>query len=47
VDRDPFTVAPAALKDLKVLLTIAGGRVVFDASKDPPAIDPARAMITP
>jgi predicted amidohydrolase YtcJ len=45
VDRDPFSVQPAELRNLKVLLTIAGGRVVFDASKDPPAADPATAQI--
>jgi predicted amidohydrolase YtcJ len=44
VDRDPFTVAPAELRNLRVLLTIVGGRVVFDASKDPAARDPARVV---
>ena len=42
LDRDPFRIQPAELRDVKVLLTIAGGRVVFDRSKDPPAVDPAR-----
>jgi predicted amidohydrolase YtcJ len=42
LDRDPFSVAPAALKDVRVRFTIAGGKVVYDASKDPPAVDPAR-----
>lgn len=42
LDRDPFSVQPQALKDLKVLLTITGGRVVYDSAKDPPAVDPAR-----
>lgn len=42
VDRDPFAVAPAELRNLRVLLTVTGGRVVFDAAKDPPAVDPAR-----
>lgn len=42
VDRDPFAVPPAELKELKVMLTIAGGRVTFDAAKDPRAVDPAR-----
>jgi predicted amidohydrolase YtcJ len=42
IDRDPLAVPATALKDLKVLLTIAGGRVVYDAAKDPPAVDPAR-----
>jgi predicted amidohydrolase YtcJ len=32
VDRDPFTVAAAALKDLRVVLTMVGGRVVYDAA---------------
>lgn len=32
VDRDPFSVAPAALKDLRVILTLVGGRVVYDAT---------------
>ncbi len=30
VDHDPFDVAPSALKDLRVLLTIVGGRVVHE-----------------
>jgi predicted amidohydrolase YtcJ len=42
LDKNPFQVQPAEIKDLKVLLTIAGGRVVYDRSKDPPAVDPAR-----
>jgi hypothetical protein len=42
IDRDPFRVQPAELRNLKVLMTIAGGRVVYDSSKDPPAVDPAR-----
>ena len=42
LDQDPFRVQPQALKDVKVLLTIAGGRVVYDRTKDPPAVDPAR-----
>jgi predicted amidohydrolase YtcJ len=29
---DPFAVAAAELKDLRVLLTVVGGRVVFDAA---------------
>ncbi|MGH7713722.1 MAG: amidohydrolase [Gemmatimonadaceae bacterium] len=31
VDRDPFSVAPTALKDLRVTLTMVGGRIVYDA----------------
>jgi predicted amidohydrolase YtcJ len=42
LDRDPFMVQPRELKDIKVVLTIAGGRVVYDRTKDPPAVDPAR-----
>jgi predicted amidohydrolase YtcJ len=30
VDREPFSVAPSALKDLKVVLTMVGGRVVHE-----------------
>ncbi|MGH7468745.1 MAG: amidohydrolase [Longimicrobiales bacterium] len=30
VDRDPFRVQPAQLKDLKILLTMVGGRIMFD-----------------
>jgi len=30
VDRDPFSVTPAALKDLRVVLTIVGGRTVYE-----------------
>ena len=42
LDRDPFSVQPAQLKDVKVMLTIAGGRVVYRAGTDPAAVDPAR-----
>lgn len=31
LDRDPFSISPAQLKDLKVLLTILGGRIVWEA----------------
>ncbi|MFN2564402.1 MAG: amidohydrolase [Gemmatimonadaceae bacterium] len=31
LDADPLRVAPARLKDVKVLLTIVGGRTVYDA----------------
>lgn len=30
LDRDPFAVAPTELKDIRVVLTVAGGRVVFE-----------------
>jgi predicted amidohydrolase YtcJ len=42
LDKDPFQVRPEQLKDIKVLMTIAGGRVVYQAGKDPAAVDPAR-----
>ncbi|HEX7121894.1 MAG TPA: amidohydrolase [Gemmatimonadaceae bacterium] len=45
IDGNPLTVPPARLRDLKVLYTVTGGKVVYDASKDPPAADPARAQI--
>jgi predicted amidohydrolase YtcJ len=31
LDRDPFRVRPAELKDIKVLLTIVGGRTVYES----------------
>ncbi len=31
VDRDPFQVRPAEIKDLKVIMTIVGGKVAHDA----------------
>jgi hypothetical protein len=31
IDRDPFRVQPSELKDLKVSMTIVGGKVVWDA----------------
>lgn len=34
VDRDPFMVQPTELKDLRVLVTIVGGRIVYRASED-------------
>jgi predicted amidohydrolase YtcJ len=43
VDADPFAGPPRALKERKVLLTVVGGRVVFDAARDKPAYDPAVA----
>jgi len=35
VDRDPFSVPATAIKDLKVLMTILGGEVVYDATARP------------
>jgi predicted amidohydrolase YtcJ len=32
LDQDPFRVPPAQLKDVKALMTILGGKVVYDAS---------------
>lgn len=32
LDRDPFTVPPAQLKDLKVVMTVVGGKVVYEAN---------------
>ncbi len=32
VDRDPFEVVPSSRKDLRVLLTMVGGRVVYEAA---------------
>jgi predicted amidohydrolase YtcJ len=31
LDRDPFSIPPARLKDLQVLLTLLGGRIVYEA----------------
>ncbi|RPJ85375.1 MAG: amidohydrolase, partial [Acidobacteria bacterium] len=33
LDADPFRVAPEALRDIKVALTIVGGRITYDAGK--------------
>jgi hypothetical protein len=33
VDRDPFSVPPNALKDLKVVITMVGGRIVHDVAE--------------
>jgi predicted amidohydrolase YtcJ len=30
LDKDPFAVAPEALKDIRVALTIAGGKIVYE-----------------
>jgi hypothetical protein len=30
LDRDPFAVPPAQLKDLEVVMTIVGGRIVYE-----------------
>lgn len=35
LDRDPFQVPPSELKDLKVVLTMVGGDIVYDARKSP------------
>ena len=35
LDRDPFAVPPAQLKDLKVMMTVVGGRVVYETSPLP------------
>ena len=35
IDRDPFMVDPSELKDLKVLLTIVGGRITYDSAARP------------
>lgn len=35
LDRDPFSVPPAQLKDLQVLLTVLGGRIVHEAASRP------------
>jgi predicted amidohydrolase YtcJ len=40
-DRDPFHIPAAELKDVRVLLTVVGGRVVFRA--DPSAVSPTSA----
>jgi predicted amidohydrolase YtcJ len=42
VDRDPFQVEAAALKDLKVLLTIVGGKVVYEAIPQTSSVSPVR-----
>lgn len=42
LNRDPFSGPAQLLKDIKVSLTIAGGRVVYRAGTDPAAVDPAR-----
>ena len=34
LSADPTAVAPDSLKDIKVLMTIMSGKVVFDALKD-------------
>jgi predicted amidohydrolase YtcJ len=35
IDRDLTNIAPAAIRDAKVLMTVVGGRVVFDAEDRP------------
>jgi predicted amidohydrolase YtcJ len=34
-DRDPFRIDPSELKDLRVLLTVTGGKVVFETATHP------------
>ncbi|MGD8277279.1 MAG: amidohydrolase [Gemmatimonadota bacterium] len=34
IERDPFTVRPAGLKDIRVLVTFVGGEKVYDAAAD-------------
>ena len=34
VDRDLFAIPPEQLKDAKVLFTVVGGRVVYDAAAE-------------
>jgi predicted amidohydrolase YtcJ len=36
VDRDPFLIPPAQLKDARVLLTVLGGKTVYDRERDRP-----------
>ena len=33
LDHDPFAVPPAALRDIKVVMTIAGGKITYEAPK--------------
>jgi predicted amidohydrolase YtcJ len=33
LDRDPFAIPPAALKDVRVLVTMLGGRIVYDRNR--------------
>ena len=35
IDRDLTDIAPATIRDAKVLMTVVGGRVVFDAEGRP------------
>jgi len=41
VDRDPLTIDPASITDLRVLRTVVGGRTVFEAGAPPG--EPGRA----
>jgi predicted amidohydrolase YtcJ len=34
-DRDPFRIAPSELKDIRVLLTVTGGRMVYRTPEEP------------
>jgi hypothetical protein len=39
LDRDPFLIPPAELKDVRALLTVVGGRVVHEANRTRTATD--------
>jgi hypothetical protein len=41
LDRDPFAVQPSELKDLRVLLTVVGGKTVYDAAAAGPGTESA------
>jgi predicted amidohydrolase YtcJ len=32
LDRDPFAIPPGQLKDLKVMMTVVGGKVVHETA---------------
>jgi predicted amidohydrolase YtcJ len=34
LDRDPFAVPSAQLKEVKAVMTVVGGRVVYEAEED-------------
>jgi hypothetical protein len=39
LDRDPFLIPPAELKDVRAVLTVVGGRVVHEANRTRSATD--------